>query len=138
MRGAWGGGELGGWGDGGSNGDGGEGVLRKFKRGVLGEWGARALIGGTIWMGNGLVGLGGVSKRLSMKGFLGWGEEGSLEEEWCKFGLDSYEEEVVPWVEYESLVEGVLDGALGGVGDEDVVMGDGVENLSSSLVRSIT
>ena len=45
---------------------------------------------------------------------------------------------MVPWVEYESLVEGVLDGALRGVGDEEVVMGDGVENFSSSLVRSTT
>ncbi|GKA87452.1 hypothetical protein Tco_0809216, partial [Tanacetum coccineum] len=35
-----------------------------------------------------------------------------------------------------SLVDVVLDGAFGGVGEEEVVMGDGVERFSLSLVRS--
>ncbi|GJU23165.1 hypothetical protein Tco_1156507 [Tanacetum coccineum] len=35
-----------------------------------------------------------------------------------------------------SLVDVVLDGAFGGVGEEEVVVGDGVERFSLSLVRS--
>ncbi|GJR32454.1 hypothetical protein Tco_1108686 [Tanacetum coccineum] len=35
-----------------------------------------------------------------------------------------------------SLVDVVLDGAFGGVGEEEVVVGDGVERFSLSLVKS--
>ncbi|GJR29212.1 hypothetical protein Tco_1105444 [Tanacetum coccineum] len=37
------------------------------------------------------------------------------------------EEEVVPKVEDVSLVDGVFDGAFGGEGEEDIVMGEGLE-----------
>ncbi|GJS06481.1 putative reverse transcriptase domain-containing protein [Tanacetum coccineum] len=47
--------------------------------------------------------------------------------------FDSNEEEVVPKVDDVSLVDGVFDGALGGDGEEDVVMGEGVVVASSSL-----
>ncbi|GKC63550.1 hypothetical protein Tco_1096148 [Tanacetum coccineum] len=43
------------------------------------------------------------------------------------------EEEVVPKVDEVSLVDGVFDGAFGGEGEEDVVMGEGVVVTSSSL-----
>ncbi|GJZ32635.1 hypothetical protein Tco_0578071 [Tanacetum coccineum] len=43
------------------------------------------------------------------------------------------EEEVVPKVDNVSLVDGVFDGAFGGEGEEDVVMGEGVVVTSSSL-----
>ncbi|GJU12912.1 hypothetical protein Tco_1135308 [Tanacetum coccineum] len=39
----------------------------------------------------------------------------------------------VPKVEDVSLVDGVFDGAFGGEGEEDVVMGEGVVVTSSSL-----
>ncbi|GJS66688.1 gag-pol polyprotein [Tanacetum coccineum] len=42
-------------------------------------------------------------------------------------GFDSNEDEVVPKVEDVSLVDGVFDGALGGDGDEDIVIGEGEE-----------
>ncbi|GJY21705.1 hypothetical protein Tco_0394271 [Tanacetum coccineum] len=51
-------------------------------------------------------------------------------------GFDSNEEEVVPKVDGVSLVDGVFDGAFGGDGEEDFVMGEGVVVSSSSLVRS--
>ncbi|GJY18705.1 putative reverse transcriptase domain-containing protein [Tanacetum coccineum] len=51
-------------------------------------------------------------------------------------GFDSNEEEVVPKVDDVSLVDGVFDGAFGGDGEEDFVMGEGVVVSSSSLVRS--
>ncbi|GJT09320.1 hypothetical protein Tco_0856362 [Tanacetum coccineum] len=59
----------------------------------------------------------------------------SLEEggEYC--GFDSIEEEVVPKVDDVSLVGGVFEGAFGGDGDEDFVVGEGMVVLSSSLVR---
>ncbi|GJW63297.1 hypothetical protein Tco_0115181 [Tanacetum coccineum] len=41
--------------------------------------------------------------------------------------FDSNEDEVVPKVEDVSLVDGVFDGALGGDGDEDIVIGEGEE-----------
>ncbi|GKB64773.1 hypothetical protein Tco_0920959, partial [Tanacetum coccineum] len=50
--------------------------------------------------------------------------------------FDSNEEEVVPKVDGVSLVDGVFDGAFGGDGEEDFVMGEGVVVSSSSLVRS--
>nr|GEW46253.1 hypothetical protein [Tanacetum cinerariifolium] len=43
------------------------------------------------------------------------------------------EEEVVPNVEEVSLVDGVFNGAFGGDGEEEVVMGEGVVVTSSSL-----
>ncbi|GJZ25372.1 putative RNA-directed DNA polymerase [Tanacetum coccineum] len=48
----------------------------------------------------------------------------------CDF--DSNEDEVVPKVDDVSLVEGVFDGAFGGDGDEDFVIGEGVVVTSSS------
>ncbi|GKB10994.1 hypothetical protein Tco_0844917 [Tanacetum coccineum] len=54
---------------------------------------------------------------------------------WWFEGFDSNEEEVVPKVDDVSLVDGVFDGAFGGDGDEDFVMGEGVV-VSSSLVQS--
>ena len=43
---------------------------------------------------------------------------------------------MVPRVDDVSLVEGVFDGAFGGDGDRDFVMGEGVVVSSSSLERS--
>ncbi|GJZ85317.1 hypothetical protein Tco_0650656 [Tanacetum coccineum] len=43
-----------------------------------------------------------------------------------RIGFDSNEEEVVPKVDDVSLVDGVFDGAFGGDGDEDFVIGEGV------------
>ena len=43
---------------------------------------------------------------------------------------------MVPRVDDVSLVEGVFDGAFGGDGDKDFVMGEGVVMSSSSLERS--
>ncbi|GJW62708.1 hypothetical protein Tco_0112043 [Tanacetum coccineum] len=43
------------------------------------------------------------------------------------------EEEVVLKLDDVSLVDGVFDGAFGGEGEEDVVMGEGVMVTSSSL-----
>ncbi|GJZ11542.1 hypothetical protein Tco_0546301 [Tanacetum coccineum] len=43
------------------------------------------------------------------------------------------EEGVVPNVEEVSLVDGVFDGAFGGDGEEEVVMGEGMVVTSSSL-----
>ncbi|GJT51325.1 hypothetical protein Tco_0977482 [Tanacetum coccineum] len=54
-------------------------------------------------------------------------------EEFC---LDSQDDEVVPRVEDVLFVDGVLEGALGGKGDEDFAMGKGILMLSSSLVMS--
>ncbi|GJU37984.1 hypothetical protein Tco_1186338 [Tanacetum coccineum] len=54
--------------------------------------------------------LGGTFEMLSSKGFKGRGEVGSFDD--------------------------VFDGAFGGVGDEEVVVGEGVVRLSSSFVRS--
>ncbi|GJW44036.1 hypothetical protein Tco_0072835 [Tanacetum coccineum] len=64
------------------------------------------------------------------------GEGVSFEEEGEDCGFDSNEEEVVPKVDDVSLVDGVLDGAFSGEGDEDFVIGEGVVVPSSSLVRS--
>nr|GEY40726.1 hypothetical protein [Tanacetum cinerariifolium] len=63
-------------------------------------------------------------------------EDGSLKECGDRFGLDSYEVEVFPNVEEKSLVDGVLVGAFGGVREDDAVICDDVEVLSSSLVKS--
>ncbi|GJX72362.1 hypothetical protein Tco_0309533 [Tanacetum coccineum] len=52
-------------------------------------------------------------------------------------GFDSNEEEVVPKVDDVSLVDGVFDGAFGGEGEEDVVMGEGVV-VTSSLLEMLT
>ncbi|GJZ54737.1 hypothetical protein Tco_0609930 [Tanacetum coccineum] len=54
-------------------------------------------------------------------------ESGSFEECGEDCGLDSNEDEVFSNVEEVSLVDGVFDGAFGGDGDEDVVIGEGVE-----------
>ncbi|GKC10120.1 hypothetical protein Tco_1001730 [Tanacetum coccineum] len=43
------------------------------------------------------------------------------------------EEDVFSWLDDVWLVDGVLDGAFGGVGDEEVVVGEGVVMISSSL-----
>ncbi|GJR10578.1 hypothetical protein Tco_0793230 [Tanacetum coccineum] len=51
-------------------------------------------------------------------------------------GFDSNEEEVVPKVDDVSLVDGVFNGAFGGDGDKDFVIGEGVVVSSSSLVKS--
>nr|GEV88253.1 hybrid signal transduction histidine kinase M [Tanacetum cinerariifolium] len=59
----------------------------------------------------------------------------SLEVEGEDWGFDSNEEEVVPKVDDVSLVDGVFDGAFGGDGEKDVVMGEGVVVASSSLER---
>ncbi|GKE82320.1 hypothetical protein Tco_1552320, partial [Tanacetum coccineum] len=64
-------------------------------------------------------------------------EDGSLEEGGEDFGLDSNEDEVVPNVEEESLVDGVLVGAFGGVGEEDVVIGLKRRGLSGSLGKIV-
>ncbi|GJU02357.1 hypothetical protein Tco_1112695 [Tanacetum coccineum] len=50
-----------------------------------------------------------------------------------KHGFGSNEEEVVPKVDDVTLVDGVFDGAFGGDGEEDVVMGEGIVVTSSSL-----
>nr|GEV45857.1 hypothetical protein [Tanacetum cinerariifolium] len=44
---------------------------------------------------------------------------------------------VVPKIDDVSLVDGVFDGAFGGDGDEDFVIGEGVVVSSSSVVKSI-
>nr|GEW57894.1 hypothetical protein [Tanacetum cinerariifolium] len=54
-----------------------------------------------------------------------------LKQDQTMFG--SNEEEVVPKVDDVSLVNRVFDGAFGGDGNEDVVMGEGVVVTSSSL-----
>nr|GEY17735.1 hypothetical protein [Tanacetum cinerariifolium] len=48
----------------------------------------------------------------------------------------SSEEDVFSWLDDVWLVDGVFDGAFGGVRDEEVVVGEGVGRLSSSFVRS--
>ncbi|GKB30148.1 hypothetical protein Tco_0869549 [Tanacetum coccineum] len=50
--------------------------------------------------------------------------------------IQNRNEEVVPNVDDVSLVDKVFDGAFGGDGEEDFVMGEGVVVSSSSLVRS--
>nr|GEV77709.1 hypothetical protein [Tanacetum cinerariifolium] len=52
------------------------------------------------------------------------GESVVLEEKGEEFGLNSKEDEVVPRVEDVSLVDGVLEGAFGGEGDDDFAMGE--------------
>ncbi|GKD74004.1 hypothetical protein Tco_1332286, partial [Tanacetum coccineum] len=47
--------------------------------------------------------------------------------------FDSNDEEVVPKVEEVSLVDKVFDGTFSGDGEEDVAMGEGVVETSSSL-----
>ncbi|GJT28007.1 hypothetical protein Tco_0908282 [Tanacetum coccineum] len=51
-------------------------------------------------------------------------------------GFDSKEDEVVPKVDDVYLVDGFFDGAFGGDGDEDFVIGEGVVVSSSSWVKS--
>ncbi|GJX74402.1 hypothetical protein Tco_0312997 [Tanacetum coccineum] len=51
-------------------------------------------------------------------------------------GFDSNEDEVVPKVNDVSLVDRVFEGAFGGDGDEDFVIGEGVVVSSSLLVKS--
>ncbi|GJZ28073.1 hypothetical protein Tco_0572720 [Tanacetum coccineum] len=46
------------------------------------------------------------------------------------------EEDVFSWLDEVSLVGGVFDGAFRGVGDEEVVVGEGVVRFSSSFMRS--
>ncbi|GJT56623.1 hypothetical protein Tco_0991677 [Tanacetum coccineum] len=54
------------------------------------------------------------------------GEGVSIEEGGDDSGFDSNEEDVVPNVEDVSLVDRVFDGAFGGEGDEDFVIGKGI------------
>ncbi|GKA71409.1 hypothetical protein Tco_0777548 [Tanacetum coccineum] len=61
------------------------------------------------------------------------GEGVSLEVGGEDYGFDSNEKEVVPKVDDVYLVDGVIDGAFGGDGEEDVVMREGVVVPSSSL-----
>ncbi|GJX40424.1 mutator type transposase [Tanacetum coccineum] len=83
-----------------------------------------------------VIGLGGASMILSRKGLDGGGEGVSFEEGGEDCGFDSNEDEVVPKVNDASLVDGVFEGAFGGDGDEDFVIGEGVVVSSSSLVKS--
>ncbi|GKF38613.1 hypothetical protein Tco_0118674, partial [Tanacetum coccineum] len=90
------------------------------------------------WLsGIGFEGLGGASKISSRKGLDGCGEGMSFEERGEDYGFDSNEEEVVPKVDDVSLVNGVFNGAFGGDGDEDFVIGEGVVVSSSLPVKSI-
>ncbi|GJT22939.1 hypothetical protein Tco_0892876 [Tanacetum coccineum] len=75
--------------------------------------------------GSGLEGLGGAPKGLSRKGLFGCGEGVFLKEKGEEFSFDSKEDEVVPRVEDVSLVDGVLEGAFGGDGDDYFGMGQG-------------
>ncbi|GKC15034.1 hypothetical protein Tco_1011816 [Tanacetum coccineum] len=50
-----------------------------------------------------------------------------------ELGLKVLEEDVVPKVDDVSLVDGVFDGAFGGDGEEDFIIGGGVVVSSSSL-----
>nr|GEX16928.1 hypothetical protein [Tanacetum cinerariifolium] len=56
------------------------------------------------------------------------------EEKGDEFGLNS-NDDVVPKVEEVPLVDGVLEDAFGGKGDDDFDMGEGVLVSSSSLVK---
>ncbi|GJZ27297.1 hypothetical protein Tco_0571550 [Tanacetum coccineum] len=60
----------------------------------------------------------------------------SFEEKGEDCGFDSNEDEVVPKVDDMSLVDGVLEGAFDGDGDEDFVIGEGVIVSSSSFIKS--
>ncbi|GJV48818.1 hypothetical protein Tco_1439030 [Tanacetum coccineum] len=75
-----------------------------------------------------------IERVISIEGYacIGIGFEGGKD-----YGFDSNEEEVVPKIDEVSLVDEVLKGAFGGDGDDDLVMGDGVEVSSSSFVKSI-
>ncbi|GJU41014.1 hypothetical protein Tco_1193971 [Tanacetum coccineum] len=84
----------------------------------------------------GFEGLGGASKVSSRKGLVGCGESVWFEEGGKDCGFYSNEDKVVPKVDDVSLVDGVFDGAFGGDGDDDFVMGKGVVVSSSSFVRS--
>ncbi|GKD79234.1 hypothetical protein Tco_1341855, partial [Tanacetum coccineum] len=50
-----------------------------------------------------------------------------IKEKGDEFGLDSNDDDVVPRVEDVPLVDGVLDGAFDGQGDEDFAMGEGLD-----------
>ncbi|GJT99788.1 hypothetical protein Tco_1110127 [Tanacetum coccineum] len=63
----------------------------------------------------------------------GWGYGGDGGDEVSRF---SNEEVVFSWLDEVSLVDGVFNGAFGGVGDEELVVGEGVVRFSSSFVRS--
>ncbi|GKA16920.1 hypothetical protein Tco_0696757, partial [Tanacetum coccineum] len=69
-------------------------------------------------------GEGGASIILSRKGLDGRGEGVSFEEGGKDYGFDSNKDEVVPKVDDVSLVDGVFEGAFGGDGDEDFVIGE--------------
>ncbi|GJR41332.1 hypothetical protein Tco_1217016 [Tanacetum coccineum] len=86
-------------------------------------WGPSYLFGGRP-SGSGLEVLSGASIGLSRKGLFGCGENVVLEEKGEEFCLDSKEDEVVPRVEDVPLVDGVLEGAFGGEGDDDFAMGE--------------
>ncbi|GJZ72737.1 hypothetical protein Tco_0636883 [Tanacetum coccineum] len=87
------------------------------------HWGGGGGDGGGV--GND-EGLGGASNGLSRKELFDCGEGVFLEEKGEEFGFDSKEDEVVPRAEDVSLVDGVLEGAFGGDGDDDFAMGEGV------------
>nr|GEV81413.1 hypothetical protein [Tanacetum cinerariifolium] len=74
----------------------------------------------------GLEVFGGASNGLSRKGLFGCGEGVFLEKKGEEFNFVSKEDEVVPRVEDVSLVDGVLEGAFGGDGDDDFAMGEDV------------
>ncbi|GJS00692.1 hypothetical protein Tco_0317200 [Tanacetum coccineum] len=62
----------------------------------------------------------------------GWGG-GYGEGGWGIKNVIKRKEDVFSWFDVVGLVDGVFDGAFGGVGDEDVVVGEGVVVTSSSL-----
>nr|GEY54384.1 hypothetical protein [Tanacetum cinerariifolium]GEY55184.1 hypothetical protein [Tanacetum cinerariifolium] len=68
----------------------------------------------------------------SRKGLVVYEEGASLEKGGEECGFNSKEDEVVPKVNEISLVDGVFDGAFGGDGDDDFVIGEGVVVSSSS------
>ncbi|GKD83087.1 hypothetical protein Tco_1349926 [Tanacetum coccineum] len=78
----------------------------------------------------------GASIGLSRKRLFGCGEGVFLEEKGEEFGLDSKDDDVVPKLKDVSLVDGVLEGAFGGEGDEGFAIGGSVLVSSSSLVKS--
>ncbi|GJY27966.1 hypothetical protein Tco_0403733 [Tanacetum coccineum] len=73
----------------------------------------------------GLEILSGASIRFSRKWLVSCGEGVVLKEKGEEFGFDSNKEEVVSRVEDVFLVDGVLEGAFGGDGDDDFSMGEG-------------
>nr|GEV09470.1 hypothetical protein [Tanacetum cinerariifolium] len=84
----------------------------------------------------GFKGLGGTSKMSSRYGLVGCGKGVLYEEKGVDYDFDLNDEEVVAKLDDVSLVDGVFEGAFGGDGYEDFVMGESVAVSSSSLVKS--